>query len=231
MGLVVIWCVSWNVRETSETKSCVVMRTSWQECAVVVHRALLGFQSDRTPGYKTPHGLRAFNESLTTQSTPLPLYSTLIFPLNMHSTNNNQFRTSRGNTISCPVGIRPDSNLRTFQLYPTPQEVGVSSSEVFFRGWLAPYRPWRLQARLWQKRLAICSPLAWFLMTRCLSGMLQKFHSFWWIFLSFSTYVLLSYFVRLHCANIHTPLPFFLIFTTQNIKTRNSNPLGAREDH
>ena len=50
-------------------------------------------------------------------------------------------------------------------------------------------------------------------------------------FLSFSTYVLLSYFVRLHCANIYTPLPFFLIFTTQNIKTRNSNPLGAREDH
>ena len=49
--------------------------------------------------------------------------------------------------------------------------------------------------------------------------------------LSFLTYVLLSYFVRLHCANIHTPLPFFLVFTTQNIKTKNSNLLGARENH
>ena len=49
--------------------------------------------------------------------------------------------------------------------------------------------------------------------------------------LSFLTYVLLSYFIRLHCANIHTPLPFVLIFTTQNIKTKNSNLLGAREDH
>ena len=28
------------------------------------------------------------------------------------------------------------------------------------------------------------------------------------------TYVLLSYFVRLHCANIHTPLPFFPILMT-----------------
>ena len=25
------------------------------------------------------------------------------------------------------------------------------------------------------------------------------------------TYVLLSYFIRLHCANFHAPLPFFLI--------------------
>ena len=131
MGLVVIWCVSWNVRETSETKSCVVMRTSWQECAAVVHRALLGFQSDRSPGYKTQHGLRAFNKSLTTKTTFLPLYSALTIPLNIHSTNNNQFRTSRGNTISCPTGIRPDSNLRTSQTYPTPQEVGVSSLEGF----------------------------------------------------------------------------------------------------
>ena len=30
--------------------------------------------------------------------------------------------------------------------------------------------------------------------------------------LSSLTYVLLSYFVRLHCANIHTPSPLFLIF-------------------
>ena len=64
------------------------------------------------------------------------------------------------------------------------------------------------------------------------SGILQKFRSFRPIsLLSFLTYLLLSYFVRLHCANIHTPLSFFLIFTTQNIKTRNSNLLGAREDH
>ena len=40
-----------------------------------------------------------------------------------------------------------------------------------------------------------------------LSGMLQKFRSFRPIHLSFLTYVLLSYFVHLHCANVHTPLP------------------------
>ena len=32
--------------------------------------------------------------------------------------------------------------------------------------------------------------------------------------LSFLTYVLLSYFIHLHCANIHTPLPFFPILMT-----------------
>ena len=64
-----------------------------------------------------------------------------------------------------------------------------------------------------------------------MSGILQKFHSFRPISLIFLNLCLISYFVRLHCANIHTPLPFFLIFTTQNIKTRNSNLLGAREDH
>ena len=50
-------------------------------------------------------------------------------------------------------------------------------------------------------------------------------------FLTLITYGLLSYSVRFHCANIHTPLLFLLIFTAQNIKTRNSNLLGAREDH
>ena len=108
MGLVEIWCVTWNVCETSEMKSCVVMRTSWQECVAVVHRALLGFQSDHTSGYKTQHGLRAFNKSLTTQTIPLSLYLAFLIPLNMHSTNNNQFHTSRGNTISCPVSGRRD---------------------------------------------------------------------------------------------------------------------------
>ena len=39
-----------------------------------------------------------------------------------------------------------------------------------------------------------------------MSGMLQKFCSFRPILLSFLTYVLLSYFIRLHCANVHTPL-------------------------
>ena len=32
--------------------------------------------------------------------------------------------------------------------------------------------------------------------------------------LTFLTYVLLSYFVHLHCTHTPTPLPFFLIFTT-----------------
>ena len=42
--------------------------------------------------------------------------------------------------------------------------------------------------------------------------MLQKFRSFRPILLSFLTYVLLSYFVRLHCANVHTPLPLLSYF-------------------
>ena len=45
------------------------------------------------------------------------------------------------------------------------------------------------------------------IMAGFLSGMLQKFCSFRPILLSFITYVLLSYSVRLHCANVHTPLP------------------------
>ena len=36
--------------------------------------------------------------------------------------------------------------------------------------------------------------------------MFSKFRSFLPILLSFLTYVLLSYFVRLHCANVRTPL-------------------------
>ena len=40
--------------------------------------------------------------------------------------------------------------------------------------------------------------------------------------LSFITYVLLSYFVRLHCANIHTPLSFLsYLYDFQNMKTRH----------
>ena len=40
--------------------------------------------------------------------------------------------------------------------------------------------------------------------------------------LSFLTYALLSYFFRLHCANIHTPLPFlFYLYDFQTMKTRH----------
>ena len=70
-----------------------------------------------------------------------------------------------------------------------------------------------------------------------LSGMLQKFHSFQPILLSFLTYVLLSYSVRLYCANIHTPSPFFLSYLydfqtmkTQNIKGKVVKSIRARED-
>ena len=47
-------------------------------------------------------------------------------------------------------------------------------------------------------------------------------------FLSTSlTYVLLSYFIRLHCANIHTPLPLIAyLYDFQTRKTRHQNPLG-----
>ena len=49
--------------------------------------------------------------------------------------------------------------------------------------------------------------------------------------LSFLTYVLLSYFVHLHCTNIHTPLPFLSYFYDfQNIKTRHSD-LFYNEEH
>ena len=45
--------------------------------------------------------------------------------------------------------------------------------------------------------------------------------------LSFLTYVLLSYFVRLHCANLHTPLPFcFLSLRLSDHEDKASNPLG-----
>ena len=43
--------------------------------------------------------------------------------------------------------------------------------------------------------------------------------------LSFLTYVLLSYFVHLHCANIHTPLPYLsYLYNFQIMKTRHPNP-------
>ena len=45
------------------------------------------------------------------------------------------------------------------------------------------------------------------------------------------TYVLLSYFIRLHCANIHTPLPFLSYpYDFQNMKTRHSSLFCAKED-
>ena len=45
------------------------------------------------------------------------------------------------------------------------------------------------------------------------------------------TYVLLSYFVRLHCANFHAPLPFLPDpYDLQNMKTRHSHLFGAGED-
>ena len=47
-----------------------------------------------------------------------------------------------------------------------------------------------------------------------LSGMFTKFRSFCPISLIFLTYVLLSYFVRLHCANIHIHLPSFSFLMT-----------------
>ena len=40
--------------------------------------------------------------------------------------------------------------------------------------------------------------------------------------LSFLTYVLLSYFVRLHCANIHTPLPFLSYLSDHEDKASRS---------
>ena len=46
--------------------------------------------------------------------------------------------------------------------------------------------------------------------------------------LTLITYGLLSYSVRLHCANFHTPLPFlFYLYDSQNMKTRHSDLLGA----
>ena len=45
------------------------------------------------------------------------------------------------------------------------------------------------------------------------------------------TYVLLSYFVRLHCTNFHVPLPFLSYpYDLQNMKTRHSHLFGAGED-
>ena len=45
------------------------------------------------------------------------------------------------------------------------------------------------------------------------------------------TYDLLSYFVCLHCANFHTPLPFLSYpYDLQNMKTRHSHLFGAKED-
>ena len=49
---------------------------------------------------------------------------------------------------------------------------------------------------------------------RPMSGMLQKFCSFHPISLIFLTYVLLSYFVCLHCANIHINWPSFSFLMT-----------------
>ena len=45
------------------------------------------------------------------------------------------------------------------------------------------------------------------------------------------TYVLLSYFVRLPCANFHAPSPFLSYpYDLQNMKSRYSHPFGAGED-
>ena len=47
---------------------------------------------------------------------------------------------------------------------------------------------------------------------------------------SFLTYVWLFYFICLHCANIHTPLPFLsYLYNFQNIKTRHSDLFCAEE--
>ena len=46
------------------------------------------------------------------------------------------------------------------------------------------------------------------------SGMFTKFHSFCPISLNFLTYVLLSYFIHLNCANIHILLPSFSFLMT-----------------
>ena len=60
---------------------------------------------------------------------------------------------------------------------------------------------------LFQMLKAECSPLS-------LSGMLQKFRPFRPISLIFLTYYLLSYFVHLHCTNIHLHSPSFSFLTT-----------------
>ena len=50
--------------------------------------------------------------------------------------------------------------------------------------------------------------------------------------LSFLTYVLLSYFIHLHCANTHTPLPFLSYpYDFQNMKTRHSNLFCAKDTY
>ena len=53
-------------------------------------------------------------------------------------------------------------------------------------------------------------------------------------FLTLITYELLSYSVRLHCANLHTPLPFLLyLYDFQNMKTRHPDLLSVilNEEH
>ena len=64
----------------------------------------------------------------------------------------------------------------------------------------------------------------------CMSGMLQKFRSFRPILLSFLTYVLLSYFVRLHCANVHTPLTLLSYLHNTEHQDNAVKSIRARED-
>ena len=61
----------------------------------------------------------------------------------------------------------------------------------------------RLNAQIGDK---FCSPTV---IHSLLSGMFTKFHSFGPISFHFLTYVMLSYFIRLHCANIHIHSPSF----------------------
>ena len=60
--------------------------------------------------------------------------------------------------------------------------------------------------------------------------MFQKFRSFRPILLSFLTYVLLSYFVRFYCTNVHTPftLPSYLHDAEHQDKVVKS--IRAREE-
>ena len=53
-----------------------------------------------------------------------------------------------------------------------------------------------------------------YIITALLSGMFIKFRSFRPISFIFLTYVLLTYFVRLHCTNIHIHLPSFSFLMT-----------------
>ena len=103
------WCRCDNCVDHHEILKVQVHVIAWWCCDDGVMRSdrinVAGLQSDRTLGYKTRRGFRAVIESLTAQNNTHSTL-TLLHSSTMSMINSFQFRTTRGDLISVPRGLR-----------------------------------------------------------------------------------------------------------------------------